>query len=119
MRAAFRFARRQARYYRNARAASWRACGSARERLTTPDTLSRGSENTPGDPWSGNLDQAAAPPQSERQVSRDIINSTETIGEQAPQLLQPAGSQTVRPVTIDGAVGSSAQQFGRNSRFEQ
>jgi hypothetical protein len=38
------------------------------------------------------------------------MNSTETIGEQGTQLLQPADSKTVRPVTIDGVVGSSVQQ---------
>jgi hypothetical protein len=42
--------------------------------------------------------------------SREILLITqkytvETIGEQAPRLLQPADSQTVRPMTIGSAVG--------------
>jgi hypothetical protein len=66
------------------------------ERLTTPDTLSRGGRITPGDPWQFRSSCSAAP---ERALSKYIgkcyyqLNTKKgTIGGLAPQLLQPAGS---------------------------
>jgi hypothetical protein len=69
-----------------------------------PESDSPRQANSPGDlesppenPGNSDHDQAAAPPPSERQVAGDIISDTETetIGEQATQMLQPVNSQTV------------------------